>query len=440
MYLISLLFLALFLLLGTAMLTAVNSALRRLHLQDPDLKEQHFFYRRIHHYFFPLHEYEGLLIATLSAKNFTRFFFSVVSFIFVLQAYRYEELGIPSLVLFLVLFIMLGFIVGEFIARIVGVKFPETTLKLCSPIASLLMLIALPMTWIVIRLFRTQINSVSFEEPMTHTRRVIMDIIQKANLSPNLTSHEQQLIESVLHFMERIAREVMVPRVDVFSLSAETPIREAAKLIEDEGYSRIPVYRNNVDNIVGVLMYKDILTKYMEFEEKKDPAILDAPIETIQKNVLYTPETKKISNLLLEFRKKQVHLAIVVDEYGGTEGVVTIEDILEEIVGEISDEYDEQEEMFSPQPDGSWIVDARMNILDIEEHMSIDIPQEADYDTLGGYIFHCTGTIPLKGFIIKKKDFEIEILNSDERKVEKVHIRKIETPLEETEEEEEDLE
>ena len=143
--------------------------------------------------------------------------------------------------------------------------------------------------------------------------------------------------------------------------------------------------------------------------------------------MLYTPETKKLSNLLQEFRKKQVHLAIVVDEYGGTEGIVTIEDILEEIVGDISDEYDEEEALFIPQSDGSWIVDPRMSILDAEAQLGITFPEEGDFDTIGGYIFHCTGSIPTKGFVIHRDEFDIEILRSSDRSVEKVKIRPIRT-------------
>ncbi|MFQ5729960.1 MAG: hemolysin family protein, partial [Waddliaceae bacterium] len=283
---------------------------------------------------------------------------------------------------------------------------------------------------------------ISFEEPLTQTKREIIDIIQKTKLRPELNLHEKKLIESVLRFKDRIAREVMVPRVDVFSLSAETPIHEAVKLIDEEGYSRIPIYKNTVDNIVGVLMYKDVLNKFMEYREKdNDPSILGAPIETIQKSVLYTPETKKISNLLLEFKKKQVHLAIVVDEYGGTEGIVTIEDILEEIVGEIEDEYDEEEELYFAQHNGSWIVDARMSILDAEQQLGIIIPQEGEYDTIGGYIFHRAGSIPSKGFVIHQEEFEMEILRSDERRVERVRIKPTaKTEADEPKEENEPLE
>ncbi|MEM1283124.1 MAG: hemolysin family protein [Chlamydiota bacterium] len=216
----------------------------------------------------------------------------------------------------------------------------------------------------------------------------------------------------------------MIPRVDVCSLESNTTIREAAKLLEGEGYSRVPVYEENVDNIVGILMYKDILSKFMEYEEKGNEAtVLEAPISTIQKPPLYTPETKKISDLLQDFRKKQTHMAIVVDEYGGTEGIITIEDILEDIVGEIADEYDVEEDMFTSVADGTWIVDPRMSILDSEEQLGIKIPQDGDYDTIGGYLVHCAGEIPQQGFKVHSDEFEVEVLKSSQRSVEKVKVR-----------------
>jgi CBS domain containing-hemolysin-like protein len=214
----------------------------------------------------------------------------------------------------------------------------------------------------------------------------------------------------------------------MFGLEAGTTIREAAKLLEEEGFSRVPVYEDNIDNIVGVLMYKDVLGKYMEYEAKNnDPTVLEAPISSIQKTPLYTPETKKISDLLQEFKKKHTHLAIVVDEYGGTEGIITIEDILEDIVGEIADEYDVEEEFFTSLPNGTWIVDPRISILDAEEQLGIVIPQEGDYDTLGGYIFHCAGEIPARGFKIQSNEFELEVLKSNDRMVQKVRIRPLPT-------------
>ncbi len=248
---------------------------------------------------------------------------------------------------------------------------------------------------------------------------LIHDFIEATPLS----DHDKKLLQSVLTFQDRIVREVMVPRVDLFCLPESCTIRQAALSMQKEGYSRVPVYKNTQDHIVGVLMYKDILAKYMEHESQaKDTDFLDEPIEDLVKNVLYTPETKKISLLLQEFCKKQMHLAVVVDEYGGTAGVITIEDILEEIVGEIADEYDEAEVLVMPAGKGSWIVDGRMNLLDLSEQIGIKIPQEREYDTVAGYIFFRLGTIPKKGVVLHHDDFDIEILHSKDRFVEKVKI------------------
>ena len=251
----------------------------------------------------------------------------------------------------------------------------------------------------------------------------LLQLVQEASSATGLDAHDLKLFESVADFRKRMAREVMVPRVDVFSLPADMSIREAAKKLESEGYSRTPVYRENIDEIVGVLMSKDIQKRCIEAVEKQDFTLLEAPIETIVKGVLYAPETKKISHLLQEFRSKQVHLAIVVDEYGGTEGIVTIEDILEALVGEISDEYDDREALFATHPQGGWILDPRFTLMEVEDKLGIKIPQEGEYDTVAGFIFHCAGAIPPKGYIIHRDEFEIEILSSNDRIVEKVRIK-----------------
>jgi CBS domain containing-hemolysin-like protein len=193
-------------------------------------------------------------------------------------------------------------------------------------------------------------------------------------------------------------------------------LAKASKIVLKERYSRLPVYHDNIDHIVGVLLYKDVLSAYAQ-----NPS--EGTIRPLIKPVLYTPETKQISILLQEFRSKQIHLAIVVDEYGGTEGIITIEDILEELVGEIADEDDtDQEILFSVLPSGGWIVDARMTILDIEKELSIRIPTSPEYDTLGGYIYHRAGAIPSRGWRLHHDDFDLEILSSDDRSIEKVKI------------------
>lgn len=437
------------LLIGLFCLTAVNTAFRRLQRKESkkqlDLAGRLFFYRYLSRLFFPKHEYEDLYFASLFAQNLTRFCYAILSLLFLgqldlvlwtldpnTQTYSFSlnwPLGLPALMgLFLLLFL-----VGDSLGRIAGNRYPERTIKLEASIVSCFMIILFPLTFIFLKFFHRLPRTVYFDrshEPTQEAKQELIEIIEESNFNTHLDPHDKKLIESVMEFKDRIAREVMVPRVDIFSLPYDATIEEAATLLYKEGYSRTPVYKDTLDNIIGVLMYKDVLAKYMEHASKGDKAILQMPISTLVKNVLYTPETKKISHLLQEFRKQQVHLAIIVDEYGGTEGIVTIEDILEEIVGDIADEYDEEEALFIPLPEGGWLIDARMSILDIEEQLGIEIPQDGDYDTVGGYVFHETGMIPAKGFIIRKPYFELEVIRSNDRRVEKLRIKSLISPSE----------
>lgn len=430
MSLISIFLILLVFLIGLFSLTAVNSVFRKLNKWDSqkllNKVGKVFIYRYFHNIFLPK-DFEELFFATVCAQTIARFGFATMAAYTFITYYNSPDYWLGWMILLVLGFLLLFLVLGEYLPRLFGARQSELALAICAPAASLLMFIAFPITYVFLKIvhcFSRNVYLDSLHESDLQAKQQIIDIVQEAEVSSKLDLHDKELFESVMTFRERIAREVMVPRVNVFSLSADTSIKDAAKLLEDEGYSRIPVYRNSVDNIVGVLMSKDILEKYVEYERLgNNNKILEAPIETIQKNILYTPETKKISQLLQDFRKKQVHLAIVVDEYGGTEGIVTIEDILEQIVGEIADEYDKDEEMFTPQPDGSWIVDARMNILDIEEQIGITIDEEGDFDTIGGFIFHITETIPSKGFVIHRDEFEIEVLSSNERFVEKVRLK-----------------
>lgn len=439
MLLIIAFFLAIFFLVGSFSLTALSHSLRHLQKQKAQklqLLPRFFFFRPLYLFFFPQQqEFEGLFFSILCAQNIMRFCYAVAAYVFLAHTPLFLQ-EIPSLAThdyvwfwFMISFLgfmLAGFLLGDFLPRLLGTKAPPLAIRLCAPLAAIYLTLVFPISFIFLKITHAIWPSMHFDslqDSSTEAKQEIMEIVHKAELSPGLNLHDKKLISAVLNFRERIVREVMVPRVNLFSLPVETTIKEAAQLLYDEGYSRIPVYKGSIDNIVGVLMYKDVLNTYIEYTQKgNDASILATSIESIVKPVLYTPETKKISNLLQEFRKKQVHLAIVVDEYGGTEGVVTIEDILEEIVGDISDEYDETEELFQEMPDHSWIVDARLNIIDAEEHLGIEIPQEGDYDTIGGYIYHRTGTIPPEGFIIHHNTFEMEIISSTERAVEKVRI------------------
>ncbi|WP_201456718.1 hemolysin family protein [Chlamydia sp. 17-3921] len=227
---------------------------------------------------------------------------------------------------------------------------------------------------------------------------------------------QNQLSEAISSFDKLIVREVMIPKIDIFALPEEISIQEALPKIIEEGYSRIPIYQKNLDNITGVLLVKDIL----KLSKNSDDFL--QPVSSVAKPPLYAPEIKKAASLLQEFRQKHRHLAIVVNEYGFTEGIATMEDIIEEIFGEIADEYDVQEDLPYKKIGNSWIVDGRMNISDAEEYFNLKIEHGNSYDTLGGHVFHKAGAVPQKGMKIHHENFDIEIITCSERSVGKLKI------------------
>jgi putative hemolysin len=348
------------------------------------------------------------LFVLLTQKPFIHAFKTLES-----HSYTFDSLWVLAIGAIIITISLVADMVMKFLATAV----PVFSLKLFAPVASVFLLIFSPLTALFMKMLQSffpesQKEATSFPS----IREKILEVLYESDLSSHLDPQERKLILSVANFKERNVREVMVPRIDVLSLSEETTIQDAAEMFLKERYSRLPVYQDNIDHIIGVLLYKDVLSVYANSERPNS-------IRSLIKPVLYTPETKKISLLLQEFRSKQIHLAIVVDEYGGTEGIITIEDILEELVGEIADEDDvDQEVLYSVLPSGGWIVDARMNILDIEKELAIQIPPSPEYDTLGGYIYHRAGAIPAKGWRLHHDDFDLEILSSDERSIEKVRI------------------
>ncbi len=387
-----------------------------------------------HLYYFPLHKflfkrksYILLLALSKTSENLGRLGFGI-ALAFVTLLYFPQTWPLSYLVILFLMFVFLFLLFGNFLPRFIAMKAKEKAFLFSAPLSSPFLFLILPISFFFLKWEsrftekgRRTRGMAYIEEDLKET---ILHILHTTDLKEPLNAFDKKLLESVIKFKERIVREVMVPRVDLFCLPANISIREAAHLLAQEGYSRTPLYKETIDNIVGVLLYKDVLELYMECEKKnKEWGSLNAHIETLAKRVFYTPETKKISHLLQEFRSKQMHMAIVIDEYGGTEGIVTIEDLLEEIVGEIGDEYDVGEEaLYVLQPSGEWIVDASMSINDAEDTFQIHIPQEGDYDTLGGYVYDVVKTIPPKGYIIHHENFDLEIISITERSIEKVKI------------------
>ena len=227
---------------------------------------------------------------------------------------------------------------------------------------------------------------------------------------------ERKLISSIIEFGDTIVREVMVPRTDMVTLPAASSSDDAVDLVLEAGRSRIPLTGENVDDIVGLLYARDLLTLY-------DEAAPPRPARDLAHDAYFVPETKAISELLREMQAKQKHLAIVVDEFGGTAGVVSIEDLLEEIVGEIVDEYDDEEPMVVPLESGEYLVDARLDVDDLSGILSIDFPDE-DWDTVGGLVLGLAGRVPAVGESFDYGDLTLTAEDVQGRRVARVRVVK----------------
>ncbi|MDE3055150.1 MAG: HlyC/CorC family transporter [Verrucomicrobiota bacterium] len=407
-------FAALFVRLSTDPLTAMGKFRSRelLHSPHPPL----FFYYSLLKRVFSKQEWESLLFSSSLARQ-VAWLGTAFSLLFALHKEEIS-LSLSSWISIGALFILFS-LIAECIAYLIAAFFPIPSLKCSALFSSLYLLLLFPIIAPLFKLMRLFLKTPQLDKTaLLMEKGKIREMLRESGLELHLDPTEQQLIASVLHFKGRVAKEIMVPRVDVYALPAEATITETERLFASEGYSRIPIYRDSLDQIVGFVLYKDLL-KYHANPER-DP---EATLQSIAKPVLYAPENKKITQLLQEFRGKQVHMAIIVDEYGGTEGIVTIEDILEELVGEIEDEYDIGEEQdFWQMPGGGWVVDAKMTIHDIEERLGLSLPTHPDYETIGGYIYHCAGTIPPKGWRLSHDAFDLEVLSSTERGIKKVKI------------------
>ena len=424
-------FLAIVFLLSAAIVTGMTTAL--LQLGRLRSKEEFkkipslFFFQHFLRTLFGRRKWEGLFFTLSFSKHVLHLCYGVITIFILLtqppfdRAYTLLEthgVAFDSVwVLAMGAIIITISLIADMLMKFLATATPILSLKLFAPVSSIFLTLLSPLTAIFMKMLKTFFPDHSNKTTtLPSIRDKILEVLYESELTAHLDPQERKLILSVANFKERNVREVMVPRIDVICLSDETTIQEAAETFLKERYSRLPVYQDSIDHIVGVLLYKDVLSAYANSDRQE-------PIRSLVKPVLYTPETKKISLLLQEFRSKQIHLAIVVDEYGGTEGIITIEDILEELVGEIADEDDiDQEVLYSVLPSGGWIVDARMGILDIEKELAIQIPPSTEYDTLGGYIYHRAGAIPAKGWKLHHDDFDLEILSSDERSIEKVRI------------------
>jgi magnesium and cobalt exporter, CNNM family len=232
---------------------------------------------------------------------------------------------------------------------------------------------------------------------------------------------ERRLLQSIVDFGATLVREVMTPRPDIVAIQADATLDELRSLFREQEYSRIPVYKENLDNILGIVFVKDLIQLTGAPGEAQAIAGLVRP-------AAFVPETKRVPEMLKEFQRKQVQMAIVVDEYGGTAGLVTLEDLLEEIVGEIRDEYDVETEPVIEEGNGSYIFSAKVNIDEVRERLGVEI--EADgFETVGGYVLARAGRVPSVGETFELDGLIVEVLEAERRRIHRVRFRKASQPL-----------
>jgi CBS domain containing-hemolysin-like protein len=231
-----------------------------------------------------------------------------------------------------------------------------------------------------------------------------------------LEQDEKEMIHSIFEFGQTSVKEIMIPRIDMVCIPTTAGINELLELIKDNLHSRIPVYRDTVDNIVGIFYAKDLLP----FINKRKNQ--NSSIEKLARPVYFVPEQKMIDDLLREFQSEKIHMAIVVDEYGGTSGLVTLEDIIEEIVGEIQDEYDIEQPLYRKINENTFLVDGSMPLTEINSELGLELPTEEGVETIGGFLFGIFGSVPKEKEIAKYNGYEFTIEKIIERRIKQVRI------------------
>jgi magnesium and cobalt transporter len=242
----------------------------------------------------------------------------------------------------------------------------------------------------------------------------IHDLMNEGQAKGLISDEESDMVYGVLDLKETKAHSIMIPRTEISSASIHSTLGEVIKLVSDCGHTRIPFYKDSIDKVVGILHAKDLLKLWGE------DASSPIPSEILRKPY-FVPGYQKVSELLADLRAKKTHLAILTDEYGGTAGIITIEDILEEIVGEIMDEHDDEPPLLSVLDDRSVLVDARLEVEKLGEHFGITLP-EGEFESVGGFIIHLLGRIPKVGERIHYGDLEMTIKSADQRKIHKILI------------------
>ncbi len=313
--------------------------------------------------------------------------------------------------------------IGRVLAKRHPERFAPLLLRLVAPFELLVAPIAAPFVWIG-RLFDTKADSRPTPSPGLVETEVEM-LVNEGELSGSLGHEQSEMIRNVLDFSDITAGQLMVPRTQVNAIEIDTPIAMALAIITESEHSRYPVYRENIDNVVGVLHAKDLLP----YLARGDLAKVGLH-GLVRQPVVFVPESQPADSVLHEMRAGKHHLAVVLDEFGGTSGILTLENLLEQIVGDIRDEHDVEEPPIVDQGDGKLLVDASVSIADLSRYLGAELPTDGDFHTLAGFVVAELGTVPEAGVRLSAFDLDFEVKEADERRVLKVEITRHAPPAE----------
>ena len=315
-------------------------------------------------------------------------------------------------------------IFGEVTPKSLAKEMPETVATAVAPVLSLLMLVFTPLTWLFSQWKRFLGHFVHSTEEDTITEGELMTMVSEAENDGELTDRESELIRSAIEFDDVEVEEILTPRVDVIAVEDDLPLEEVAQTFAESGYSRLPVYHDTIDNIIGVVHEKDFYMARLKKEVK---------LEDLVKPTLYTTGSTQISQLLRTLREQHHHMAVVVDEYGGTEGIITLEDILEELVGEIWDEHEEAEVLLRRIAPDTYLIDASMDFEEFADYFKLD--EESEMVSVSGWVMEQFGRVPEQGDQLTYKGLEIEVTKVGNHHVDEIRVKQTIVEDEETSEE-----
>ncbi len=328
---------------------------------------------------------------------------------------------------------LLTFIINDVLARLVACRNPDRYVYRALPFLRWLRFatapLCAPLLWLGSRLFQVRLL-----RKTASAREEILESVEEGERAGSFSATEADMIESIIDMGRSRVEDVMTPRADLVMLHVDASLQDALTTITEEGYSRIPIYKSDRDDVVGVLYARDLLPHWGQDEgspvtvENGETTHTALTVRGMMRKPLYVPEGKRVSDLLGDMRANKVHMGIVLDEFNGTAGVVTIEDLLEEIVGEIQDEYDEDEdEVTSASADGVIQVPGRTTIEDVNRALHIELPIEEDFETVGGLVFNRLGQVPVAGDELRLDGATLTVLEADERTVQSVRVARQDT-------------